>query len=151
MGTQQGRGCRRRLLFPGSVPITIPSMLLFQHPTRWGTSIPLLCHAETCPSLPCIPERLFTVATFFRAGSAQISAGQTCPSHFCMTGRKGEGLASRPGIADQATGMPWWQDSGHSSAMVQLVRSPLISFKYQNSAQSLGRVGWMVLAYNEPA
>ena len=121
MGTQQGRGCRRRLLPPGSVPITVLSVILSQHPTRRGTNIPPLCRAETCPSLPCSPGRFVTIATFFRAGRAQTSAGLRSPSHFCMAGGKGEGLASRPGIAVIAAGMLWLQDSGHSGAMVQLV------------------------------
>lgn len=125
MGTQQGRGCRRRQLPLGSVPITIPSVLLFQHPTHWGTSIPPLCHAETCLSLPCSPERFVTIATFFHAGRAQISAWLRSPSHFCMAGRKEGGLASRPGNADCAVGMPWRQDSGRRGATVQLVQESL--------------------------
>lgn len=66
MGTQRGRGCRKRLLPPESVPITIPTMVLYlPHPTCWGTSISSLCHTKTCPSLPCSPERFATIATFF--------------------------------------------------------------------------------------
>lgn len=124
---------------PGSVPITIPSVLLSQQPARLGTSIPPLCRAETCPSLPRSLERFVTIATFFRAGSAQISAGQRSPSHFCTAGRRGEGSASRPGVADSATGMLWWQDSGHSSAVVQLAQESLSILQTLKLCKVLGK------------
>lgn len=85
-----------------SPPCPSPSAPLAMFEWGAGYRCPSCCRAETCPSLPGSPEQYVTIATLLHA---QISAGLRSRCHFCMAGRKGEGLASRSGAAGRAAGM----------------------------------------------